>query len=216
MRSKFDHQLLELNNDLIVMGSLCEDIIKKSLHSIIDTDALVMNEIIKTNQQIEQLEREIEGRCLKLLLRQQPVAKDLLNISAALKMVYDLKRIGAQSTEIADIVSQNHIQTSEDLRSIRHMSTDVIAMVTDSIDAFVNQDADLAHQVIEKDSQVDREFDRMKAVLIEYFSQKVSDGEHAIDLLMIAKYIERIGDHAVNVAKWVLFSLTGEFYGGET
>ncbi|MGT2771855.1 phosphate signaling complex protein PhoU [Streptococcus marimammalium] len=210
MRSKFENQLHNLTNDLIVMGTFCEDIISKSLHCLLEQDYVLATDITKIYQKMEHLERDIESKCLKLLLQQQPVAKDLRDISAALKMVYDMKRIGAQSSEIAEIVLQKHINTDEELLSLEKMSTDVIEMVSQSIDAFIYQDQKLAHNIIEKDSQVDKEFDTIKIKLMDYFAKEASDGEHAIDLLMVAKYIERIGDHAVNIAKWVLFSMTGQ------
>ena len=159
IRSRFEHQLHDLNTNLIVMGTLCEDIISKSLVPLEEDDFYLVNNVSKTFQKIEQLERDIEEQCLKLLLRQQPVAKDLRRISAALKMVYDMKRIGAQSAEIAEIIALNHIQSGQELLVLRDMASHVIQMVTDSIDAFVHEDEDLAQKVIAKDDYVDQQFD---------------------------------------------------------
>ena len=222
MRSRFEHQLHDLNTNLIVMGTLCEDIISKSLVPLEEDDFYLVNNVSKTFQKIEQLERDIEEQCLKLLLRQQPVAKDLRRISAALKMVYDMKRIGAQSAEIAEIIALNHIQSGQELLVLRDMASHVIQMVTDSIDAFVHEDEDLAQKVIAKDDYVDQQFDTIKVELIRYFSEAAtsadatSDGEHVLDILMVAKYLERVGDHTVNIAKWVIFSITGQLDGETT
>lgn len=222
MRSRFEHQLHDLNTNLIVMGTLCEDIISKSLVPLEEDDFYLVNNVSKTFQKIEQLERDIEEQCLKLILRQQPVAKDLRRISAALKMVYDMKRIGAQSAEIAEIIALNHIQSGQELLVLRDMASHVIQMVTDSIDAFVHEDEDLAQKVIAKDDYVDQQFDTIKVELIRYFSEAAtsadatSDGEHVLDILMVAKYLERIGDHTVNIAKWVIFSITGQLDGETT
>ena len=222
IRSRFEHQLHDLNTNLIVMGTLCEDIISKSLVPLEEDDFYLVNNVSKTFQKIEQLERDIEEQRLKLLLRQQPVAKDLRRISAALKMVYDMKRIGAQSAEIAEIIALNHIQSGQELLVLRDMASHVIQMVTDSIDAFVHEDEDLAQKVIAKDDYVDQQFDTIKVELIRYFSEAAasadatSDGEHVLDILMVAKYLERIGDHTVNIAKWVIFSITGQLDGETT
>ncbi len=222
IRSRFEHQLHDLNTNLIVMGTLCEDIISKSLVPLEEDDFYLVNNVSKTFQKIEQLERDIEEQCLKLLLRQQPVAKDLRRISAALKMVYDMKRIGAQSAEIAEIIALNHIQSGQELLVLRDMASHVIQMVTDSIDAFVHEDEDLAQKVIAKDDYVDQQFDTIKVELIRYFSEAAtsadatSDGEHVLDILMVAKYLERVGDHTVNIAKWVIFSITGQLDGETT
>ena len=222
IRSRFEHQLHDLNTNLIVMGTLCEDIISKSLVPLEEDDFYLVNNVSKTFQKIEQLERDIEEQCLKLLLRQQPVAKDLRRISAALKMVYDMKRIGAQSAEIAEIIALNHLQSGQALLVLRDMASHVIQMVTDSIDAFVHEDEDLAQKVIAKDDYVDQQFDTIKVELIRYFSEAAtsadatSDGEHVLDILMVAKYLERVGDHTVNIAKWVIFSITGQLDGETT
>lgn len=216
MRSKFEHQLNDLNKDLILMGALCEESIAKSLDILEDQEFVLVNNVSEIAKQIDQLERDIEAQCLKLILRQQPVAKDLRRISAALKLVYDMKRIGAQSAEVASIIDQKHIKSGQEVDILQDMARFVVQMVTDSIDAFVHEDEDLAHQVIQKDEHVDQQFDTIKRGLISYLGQTEPDGEHAIDLLMVSKYIERIGDHTVNIAKWVLFSITGQLDGETT
>lgn len=216
IRSNFEHQLHDLNTNLILMGALCEDIISRSLVPLAENEFELVNNVTKIYQKVEQLERDIEEQCLKLLLRQQPVAKDLRRISSALKMVYDMKRIGAQSAEIAEIMSLRHIHSDQELQPLNTMGGLVVQMVTDSIDAFVHEDEILANQVIVKDDEVDQYFDTIKEELIRYFAETVADAEHILDVLMVAKYLERIGDHTVNIAKWVIFSITGQLDGENT
>lgn len=209
MRPKFDEQLDLLNKELITMGALCENAIAMSARALTEGNPALAGSVPDLSIQIDHKEREIESMCLKLLLQQQPVAKDLRIISSALKMVTDMARIGAQSADIAEIITLANIHASDDTQVILDMSAAVIKMVTDSIDAFVKKDMEGAKAVIAYDDVVDSFFDRVKKMLIELFSRPEADGEYAIDLLMIAKYFERIGDHAVNIAKWVLFSITG-------
>lgn len=215
MRSKFENQLQELNKNVIFMGALCEDVISKSVQFLKHDDSELVDDVIETYHRIEQLERDIEEQCLKLLLRQQPVAKDLRRVSAALKMVYDMKRIGAQAAEMSEIVNQGHIHQGQELKHLQTMVSRVVDMVTNSIDAFVHDDEELANQVIQNDNTIDAEFDTIKMDLMAYFAGEEVDGEHAIDVLMVAKYLERIGDHTVNIAKWVIFSITGQLDGDE-
>ncbi|WP_293651019.1 phosphate signaling complex protein PhoU [Streptococcus sp. UBA632] len=215
MRSKFENQLQELNKNVIFMGALCEDVISKSVQFLKHDDSELVDDVIETYHRIEQLERDIEEQCLKLLLRQQPVAKDLRHVSAALKMVYDMKRIGAQAAEMGEIVNQGHIHQGQELKHLQTMVSHVVDMVTNSIDAFVHDDEELANQVIQNDNTIDAEFDTIKMDLMAYFAGEEVDGEHAIDVLMVAKYLERIGDHTVNIAKWVIFSITGQLDGDE-
>lgn len=209
MRLKFDEQLNELNKELIIMGSFCEKAISMSCEALTKGKPKLAAEVPKLSEQIDEKEREIEGMCMKLLLQQQPVAKDLRVISSALKMVTDMERIGRQSADIAEIITLANISANNDTFNIDIMAETVIKMVTESIDAFVKKDDVIAAKVIEYDDVVDDCFDKIKASLIKQFSNPELDGEYAIDLLMIAKYFERIGDHAVNIAKWVLFSITG-------
>lgn len=209
MRSRFEEQLDLLNRELITMGALCENAIAMSASALAGGKPVLAEEVPGLSAQIDQKEREIENLCLKLLLQQQPVAGDLRIVSSALKMVTDMERIGHQSADIAEIIVLANIRATEDTRAVHDMSLAVIRMVTDSIDAFVKKDRQMARDVIAYDDVVDSFFDKVKKMLIELFSKPETDGEYAIDLLMIAKYLERIGDHAVNIARWVLFSITG-------
>lgn len=209
MRSKFDEQLELLNRELITMGALCENAIAMSAKAVTEGDLSLTGQIFSLAEQIDDKEREIEAMCLKLLLQQQPVAKDLRTISSALKMVTDMERIGHQSADIAEIIKMANIKASGNTGEVHDMAVAVIKMVAESIDAFVKKDVVMAEAVIAYDDVVDGCFDRIKKLLIECFSQPGADGEQTIDLLMIAKYFERIGDHAVNIAKWVVFSITG-------
>ncbi len=209
MRRRFDEQLDLLNKELITMGALCEKAIAMSAKALTEGDPALAKGVPDLSVQIEHKEREIETMCLKLLLQQQPVAADLRAVSSALKMVTDMARIGDQSADIAEIVTLANICAAADTRVIHDMSVAVIKMVTDSIDAFVKKDTQMAKAVIDYDDVVDSFFDDVKKMLIDLFGKPETDGEYAIDLLMIAKYFERIGDHAVNIAEWVLFSITG-------
>lgn len=209
MRLHFDEQLDLLNRELITMGALCENAIALSAKALVEGTPALAGDVCDLSAQIDNKEREIESMCLKLLLQRQPVAKDLRVVSSALKMVTDMARIGDQSADIAEIIRLANIRATDDMQIIQDMSIAVIKMVTDSIDAFVKKDGQMAKAVIDYDDVVDAFFNRVKKILVDLFSQPEADGEYAIDLLMIAKYFERIGDHAVNVAKWVLFSLTG-------
>lgn len=209
MRSRFDEQLDLLNKEMITMGALCENAIAMSAKAVAEGDLTLTEPVFSLAEQIGQKEREIESLCLKLLLQQQPVAKDLRVISSALKMVTDMERIGHQSADIAEIVRMANLKVGGDTEEVRNMALAVIKMVTESIDAFVKKDAAMAQAVITYDDVVDDCFDRIKKLLIDRFSQPGIDGEQTIDLLMIAKYFERTGDHAVNIAKWVVFSITG-------
>lgn len=209
MRSRFDEQLNLLNKKMIEMGAECESIIALSVKALLEGNAPAANKAKKQGATIDQMERDIEGVCLKLLLQQQPVAKDLRVISAALKMITDMERIGDQAEDIAEIITFLNGRSGEECHDIRLMAEATIKMVTDSIDAYVNQDLSLAESVCEYDDVVDDAFDRVKQNLIKMISENTADGEYAMDLLMIAKYFERIGDHAVNIAEWVQFSVTG-------
>lgn len=209
MRSKFDEQLEQLHKELITMGALCEHAIATSAKALNEGDISLAEKVSKISTEIDHKEREIESMCMKLLLRQQPVAADLRVISSALKMVTDMERIGDNSGDIAEIITMANIPTTSDTLNIKAMAAAVIKMVTDSIDAFVKRDIELAKQVIDYDDVVDGHFNEVKKLLIELLGKPEANGEYALDLLMIAKYFERIGDHAVNIAQWVLFSITG-------
>ena len=210
MRSKFDEQLEALHRDLIAMGALCESAIALSAKALEEADTEKAQGVFDFVEKIDRAERDIENLCIKLLLQQQPVATDLRVISSALKMVTDMERIGDNSGDIAEIVSMGHIRLGQNGLNIRDMALATIKMVTDSIDAFVKSDRELARAVIDYDDVVDGHFNRIKSALIGTLRGPEADGEAALDLLMVAKYLERMGDHAVNIAKWVLYALTGE------
>ena len=209
MRSRFDEQLSLLNKKMIEMGAECEELIALVAKALLNGDVEGARKAKEQGHEIDQMEREIESICLKLLLQQQPVAKDLRVISAALKMITDMERIGDQAEDIAEIITFLNGRTGEECHDIRLMAEATIKMVTDSIDAYVKQDLALAKSVSDYDDVVDDAFDRVKQTLIKMISENTADGEYALDLLMIAKYFERIGDHAVNIAEWVEFSVTG-------
>lgn len=209
MRSRFDEQLSLLNKKMIEMGAECESIIALSANALLEGDVAGARKAREQGNRIDELEREIESICLKLLLQQQPVAKDLRVISAALKMITDMERIGDQAEDIAEIITFLNGRTGKECHDIRFMAEATMKMVTESIDAYVKQDLALAQSVSDYDDVVDDAFLRVKQTLIEMLSQNVADGEYALDLLMIAKYFERIGDHAVNIAEWVAFSVAG-------
>ena len=209
MRSRFDEQLSLLNKKMIEMGTLCEELIARVAIALLSGDVEGAREAKAHGREIDQMEREIESICLKLLLQQQPVAKDLRVISAALKMITDMERIGDQAEDIAEIIPFLDGRTGAEFADFKPMAEATCKMVTDSIDAYVKQDLELAKSVAAHDDVVDDAFGRMKDTLIKMISENNADGEYAVDLLMIAKYFERIGDHAVNIAEWVEFSVTG-------
>lgn len=209
MRSKFDTQLANLNKELIEMGALCEQVIALAAKSLAEGDIKTAKKIFPLDDEIDQKERDIESMCLKMLLQQQPVARDLRQISAALKMITDMERIGDQASDIAEIIGFMGERTDQKRADIENMARAAIKMVTESVDAYVKQDVEIAKKVISHDDVVDDYFKKIKTELIEMISKNPDDGEYAIDLVMIAKYFERIGDHATNIAEWVEFSVTG-------
>ena len=209
MRSRFDEQLALLNKELIEMGAMCEESINMATRALSECDKELAKKVAPLDIEIDQKEREIESMCLKLLLQQQLVAKDLRQVSAALKMITDMERIGDQAEDIAEIVTYLDGRSSAQIGLLKEMAAAAIKMVTQSVDAYVKHDTILAEQVISDDDTVDEYFDRVKRMLIDKIAQDPNEGEHAIDLMMIAKYFERIGDHAVNIAEWVIFSVTG-------
>jgi phosphate transport system protein len=213
MRSKFDEQLAQLNKELIQMGALCEEIIALTAKALTDCNSQIVQEVAPLDKEIDQMERSIEALCLKLLLQQQPVATDLRQISAALKMITDMERIGDQAEDIAEIIPFLNGRSGDECEVILPMAKASIKMVTESIDAFVKRDVNLAQTAISHDDIVDDYFIKAKSSLIQMIAKKPEDGEYAMDLLMIAKYFERIGDHATNIAEWVVFSVTGTHKG---
>lgn len=208
MRSRFDQQLSLLNRALIEMGALCEEVIALAAKAVLTGDGTLAEKVAPLDREIDQKEREIESQCLKLLLQQQPVARDLRTISSALKMISDMERIGDQAADIAEITRDIADNSIKDLVPIGDMARATIKMVTDSVDSFVRKDLGLAEAVISSDDVVDDLFLQVREELIRRIGMGDS-GEVCIDLLMIAKYLERIGDHAVNIAEWVEYSLTG-------
>ena len=210
-RSRFDHQLETLNTELITMGALVETTIASAAKALMEGDRTQAKRIAQNDSQIDGMEKSIESLCLKLLLQQQPVARDLRLISAALKMITDMERIGDQAADISELtLLLGDIKTPTVMDSIGDMARATIRMVSSGIDAFVKKDLDLARKVIDMDDEVDDLFVRVKEELIELIRQNGPFCEQAIDLIMVAKYFERTGDHSVNIAEWVVFSITGE------
>ena len=210
MRKKFNEQLSQLNTELISMGALCEDAISSAAKYLIDHDSSFKNKIFEADSQIDQKERDIENLCMKLLLQQQPVASDLRMISSALKMISDMERIGDQASDIAEMVCFVNESGLGGKVHIADMARATIKMVTDSVDSFVKSDIETAYEVIRHDDIVDGLFLKVKKELISGLKDESDNAEALIDLLMIAKYFERIGDHAENIAEWVIYSITGK------
>lgn len=210
MRNKFDEQLENLNKEMICMGKLCEQAIATAIKATMDyANETLRIEVFDIDAEIDRKEREIENICMKLLLRQQPVAKDLRVISSALKMISDMERIGDQASDIVELAKYIKNSSIKYKVPLNDMANEVIKMVTNSIDSFVNKDLDMAKSVIISDDVVDNYFDDIKCKLISMITQRTDDGEEYIDILMIAKYLERIGDHATNIAGWVEYSILG-------
>ena len=211
MRNQFDRQLETLHLELIKMGALCEEAISAGVKALLENDRSMAQRATDREQEIDRSERDIESLCMKLLLQQQPVARDLRAISSALKMISDMERIGDQAADIAEITAHLDLSHLPGQNHIADMTRAAVKMVTDSVDAFVKKDLNMAQGVIQYDDTVD---DLFLAVREELISLVRSDSGHAasaLDLLMIAKYLERIGDHAVNVAQWVIYSITGQY-----
>ena len=210
MRNLFDSQLNTLHRKLIEMGSACETAIDLAVKALLEGNADIAHEAASHDREIDQMERDIEAICLKMLLQQQPVARDLRQISSAMKIITDMERIGDQAEDIGEIVPFLNGRTGVECEDIRLMAETAQQMVRSSIDAYVNQDMALVKKVISMDDIVDDAFDRTKETLIHMISSNREDGQYCLDLLMIAKYLERIGDHATNIAEWVEFSITGQ------
>ena len=209
MRDFFQEQLKELNRELVKMGADCEDIIALASAALTGWNLELARDVSIIGARIDEGYRTVENICLKLLLRQQPVARDLRVISAAMKMITDLERIGDQAEDIVDLIPKMETRPDEKYPRIREMAKAAQQMVTEAVDAYVRQDLQLAHAVMEHDDIVDDYFSRVKAGIIGIIAQNPTEGEYALDLLMIAKYFERIGDHCTNIAEWVEFSVTG-------
>lgn len=211
MRNRFDKQLEQLNSELIEMGNMVENAIAKASSALVKKDCAQAQRVISYENEIDQKEKEIEHLCLKLLLQQQPVAKDLRLISSALKMITDMERIGDQAADISEIsIYLANQETSLHMEEVEQMAEETMKMVTNSIEAFVKKEVQLARKVIKQDDIVDKLFDAIKAGLITIIRKDSKLSEQATDMLMIAKYFERIGDHAANIAEWVIFSINGK------
>ena len=210
MRNRFDRQLEMLNSELTQMGCLIEQAIEIAVNALVNQDVEKANQAIKFDDEIDRQERDIESLCMKLLLQQQPVAKDLRLISAALKMITDMERIGDHAQDISEITILLANQPYfNNLKYIQEMAKETIVMVVNSIDAFVQRDIDIAEEVIDHDDIVDDLFIKLKQEIITVIGTNPEYAEQATDLLMIGKYFERIGDHATNIAEWVIFSING-------
>ena len=210
MRNRFDRQLVQLNDELIEMGSMIEKAIREAITALIKQDTEAAKKIIVYDEDIDQQEKTIENLCLKLLLQQQPVARDLRVISSALKMITDMERIGDHASDISEMaILMADRPYIKKLEHIQEMAKEASVMLVNSIEAFVNKDVKQAHEVIIKDDVVDNLFETIKNELIAMIHKNPDVGDQAMDLLMVAKYLERIGDHACNIADWVIFSITG-------
>lgn len=211
MRIRFDQELEALNNEIIEMGDMIIESIENSVNALINQDISLIKKVNELEIEIDEMEKVIEAHCIKLILQQQPVASDLRLIEATLKMITDMERIGDNAEDIAEITK--FFENKKFIKKIVHipqMAETTISMVKRSIEAFVKRDKDLALQVCYDDDIVDDLFITVKNELIELIQKDPSNGEQAIDLIMIAKYFERIGDHAQNIAEWVIFAITGE------
>ena len=209
MRNHFDNQLAQLNQELTRMGEECEEIIEIIARAMTGWEDDLIKRVNTIGAEIDESERTIETLCLKLLLQQQPVASDLRQISAAMKMITDMERIGDQAEDIAEIITHLNCRVERESVQIREMAEETMQMVREAVDSYVRQDLELAHKVMKHDDIVDDYFVSIKKSLIDVITANPSDGEYALDLLMIAKYCERIGDHCTNIAEWVEFSVTG-------
>ena len=214
MRNRFDGQLSLLNHELLEMGALVESAIRSATTALVNQDVEAALASIAADKDVDQAERDIESLCLKLLLQQQPVARDLRLISSALKMITDMERIGDQASDISEIVI--YLSSEPYIKQLEHlplMAEKAIRMVTAALDAYVRKDVKLAQEVMDMDDEIDSLFTTVKDELITLIRGDAAAGSQAIDLLMIAKYYERIGDHAQNIAEWVEYALTGRHKG---
>lgn len=209
MRIIFKELLEKLNIELITMGALCEEAITCAVKALLDNDNQMAEKAFAAEKEIDGKERLIESLCMKLFISQQPVAGDLRVVSSALKMIGDMERIGDQASDIAEITKHVSGNNTFGRTHIKEMAEAAIKMVTDSINSFVKNDLNAAKCVIIEDDTVDSLFVKVKEELISIIAEDPKEGEYCIDILMIAKYLERIGDHATNIAEWVEYSITG-------
>lgn len=208
MRSKFDEQLHLLNQEMMQMGSMIEDSIQKAINALIDQNVELAKKIMDNDTQIDHEQKKIENLCFNLLMQQQPVAKDLRVISAAMKMVTDMERIGDHAADISEMtILMSKTKYIPNLEHINRMASETVQMLIRSIEAYMEKDMKKAVDVIASDDVVDDLFDKNKAELIEQIQREPQSAESAADMLMVAKYFERIGDHATNIAEWVIFAL---------
>ena len=210
MRDFYEEQLTRLHTQMIAMGSLCEKAIADATKALTDGDVALAKAVMEGDAKINQQERDIESMCIKLLLHQQPVAGDLRRVSAALKMVTDMERIGDQASDIAEIVMNLDYAEKMYFKSIEEMAIIARGMVQDSVEAFINQDIELARDVIDRDAEVDKYFASARDLMINLIVEHDHNAATIVDIIMIAKYLERIGDHATNIANWAIFHLMGE------
>lgn len=211
MRIRFDEQLEQLNEEMINMGNMIEASIGDAVKALMKQDEELAKKTMAGDAKIDRTERKIEDLCLRLLLQQQPVARDLRNISSALKMVTDMERIGDHATDISELAVVLSKKTYvKKLDHIEEMAKETMVMLIQSLEAFVEKDLDKAQKVIAHDDVVDELFEKVKKELIALIRDHADEGEQAVDLLMVTKYFERIGDHATNIAEWVIFSITGQ------
>ena len=215
MRNQFDRQLNTLNGELIQMGHMVEQAIEHAIEAMVHQDAEKARKNMEFDSEVDQQEKDIETLCMKLLMKQQPVARDLRLISAALKMITDMERIGDQAADIADLSLYVAKNTTVIPETITQMAEDTVRMVTESVDAFVKSDLELCRNVIDRDDVVDDAFNEIKEKLADMIYGGNLDAKTGLDLLMTAKYFERIGDHAVNIAEWVEYSITGQHRNNE-
>ena len=210
MRNVYNEQLRMLHQNMTEMGAQCESAVSLAVQAVTLGSEELAARVFEVDAGIDKMERDIESLCLKLLLKQQPVASDLRDISSALKMISDLERIGDQASDIADLYRYTSGAEDKTSADLREMAQESVKMVNESIDAFVRRDLVMAREVIAYDDVVDRWFERIKTDLIAAISTDNTKGEYYLDLLMVAKYLERIGDHATNIAEWVEYSILGK------
>lgn len=214
MRNRFDEQLAQLNSEIIAMGTMIEQAIEAAVDALIHQNVEEARKAMESDTEIDRQEKEIENLCLRLLLQQQPVAKDLRVISAALKMITDMERIGDHAVDLSELtIVMSGKPYMKKLEHIEQMAKETMVMLISSLEAYVNKNQEQAKKVIDQDDVVDELFVKVKTELIELIRKNPENGEQAADLLMAAKYFERIGDHATNIAEWVIFSITGQHKG---
>ena len=214
MRNRFDLQLKQLNDDIIEMGNMIERAIEMGVYALIGHDTDKAKQTIDYDMDIDHMERDIEALCMKLLLQQQPVARDLRQISSALKMITDMERIGDQASDIAELSLQlGDVSDIDEISLIQKMANETMMMVVRGTEAYVTKDLDVAHNVIDNDDVVDDLFNEVKTEMMQAIREQNLDADRVVDYLMMAKYLEKVGDHAVNIAEWAIFRMTGDMEG---